>query len=62
MTFFEARALVSAVISLSATQASTVPAQVRKSFAVKSCPEISFRYAFTSPEPIFRRWPFSSMY
>ena len=33
-----------------AIAASTVPAQVRKSFAVMSVPVISLRYAFTSAD------------
>ena len=42
--------------------ASTVPAHVRKSFAVKSSPLISRRYAFTSAESITCRVPPLSTY
>ncbi len=42
-------------IRASACAASTVPAQVRKSLAVKSSPLTSRRYAFTSSEPIVCR-------
>jgi hypothetical protein len=45
---------------LKACSASTVPAQVRKSFAVKSLPLISRRYSFTSAEPICWTTPASS--
>ncbi len=48
--------------SRSASAASTVPAQVRKSFAVKSSPVISRRYAFTSEEVTSRWVPSGSRY
>ena len=46
--------------SRSSCAASTVPAQVRKSFDVNSSPVISCRYAFTSADPIVWRSPSSS--
>jgi hypothetical protein len=46
----------------SEAQASTVPAQVRKSLAVNSRPEIVRKYRLTSPEPTVRRAPRRSRY
>jgi hypothetical protein len=46
----------------SASAASTVPAQVRKSLLVNSSPAMRFKYALTSAESTARISPRSSMY
>ncbi|MET4842588.1 hypothetical protein ABIF62_003083 [Bradyrhizobium japonicum] len=48
--------------SANASAASTVPAQVRKSFALKSSPVMSLMYALTSPESTLRGSPSSPRY
>jgi len=55
-------ALVHGPVSYNSRAASTVPAQVRKSLAVKSCPQISRMYRLKSAESTRHTSPLSSTY